>query len=1251
MNLNKLAAGVLTAAMTLGMIVMPMNAADTLPAFPGAEGGGKYTTGARGTSARSVYHVTNLNDSGTGSLRDAISKEGRIVVFDVSGIINLESQLKIQKSNITILGQTAPGDGITISGNDVLIEADNLIMRYIRIRPTDIQGGEPDGLGGRWVDNIILDHCSVSWGVDELLTLYGGSLEDGKESDNKAAKEQSKNISVQYCISSESLRMSNHFKGAHGYGGIIGGTNASYHHNLFAHHDSRNPRMDRNLKSTDMVNNVIYNWGNNGTYGAEPYSYHAWARYSAPEYASNVNIRNNYYKSGPSTKQSIRSKIFEATNTGEVFYNGVMAKSNLYINGNYVYGDEEATANNTASENYVMNQDKLNLLAAPVDMSGYEIPSQTAEEAFEDIIANVGATLPRRDSIDARVVADAKNGTGRIINSIAEVGGLNGITSEKRTFEIPSDWKTQAGMGSYAETDIVPGGIWAGYTWIEAYVNYWTQNQSAPTNPDITVKSPAIADTTKTADKTDSKGFWKVITEGETVNYSAEASPKDGTTISKIEIYDGLTLLDTVNSAAVNKDLTLEAGTHYLICKAYNNKGESTTSPTAIVYVTKNDNSIGNSTIEEIGESSFPDKNNVWTKDGKTYIAGSGLISGKSDSFSYWKHPVTGDFEFSVKVDSIPKYENGALCGIMFRESLDTGSRMVMLSDGWKKYGQNIVVPVRSETDGSLSLGWMKDSSGKEIKNSSSYDTTDESKGLKLPQYLKIARSGDKLTLSVSNDGVDWTNNIRQPLEVDITGWSKNAYIGLAVDSVNGNSSEATPMLPWFSIASFSNIKMSGVTPYNVTFETNGGTINSGSFSTYTYGESKTLPSEITKPNMYFKGWYDNEEFEGEILTTMPKTAAGDVTYYAKWDENAPTPVPTSVPIDTSAVTFKFSDDFLSGSGGGGPFSVTQTKDGVKLFTVTALQQVEDTTDTTNVWSYSNSYLYGKANPSGTAKVNDDAVGTSITVPLYGTVVKLIPHLSGRFDAIYTLNANKPLKLVKAVSGAATGTIIQAPEKSADTITDGILTFEAESGYDYYIYAVGSKLSYSDITFTPYLAQSSPTPTAKPTTAPTLSPVATPTAAPTLNPVATPTTVPTLNPVATPTAAPTLSPVATPTAAPTLNPAATPTAAPTLSPAATPTAAPTLNPVATPSVIWSAEYDKATKDAVIVAPKSMTATVIFASYDAQGKLQSVSMHENAQLSAGEQRITAGEKFNDNEGIVKIYLWEDIDGENAMKPLI
>ena len=788
--------------LSLAMLPSITSAANETPllAFPGAEGGGKYTEGARGADKIEVYHVTNLNDDGEGSLRDAVSEPGRIVVFDISGIIELESKLVFDSDNVTVLGQTSPGDGITITGYDAEIKANNIILRYLRIRPTDSQGEEPDGLGGRWVHDVIIDHCSVSWGVDELLTLYAGSCENEDKS-------PSRNITVQYCLSAESLRMSSHIKGAHGYGGIIGGTNATYHHNMFAHNDSRNPRFDRNLGSTDMVNNVIYNWGNNSAYGAEPYSYNKQEEFSDPEHVSNINIRNNYYKYGPSTREDVRYKIFEATNDGSVMYGNEILKSNAYIKGNYVFGSEKFTSDNTAGEESVMNCGMLNLLEDPISMGEYEISIDSAEDAFYDVIMNAGATLPRRDAVDARIASDALNGTGRIINQEEEVGGLTGIESETRVFDIPAEWKAENGMGMAAESDIAP----SGYTWIEEYVNDWTAQQDAPSNPSITVLSPATAYYENTMDNTGGKGFWTIADGNEGVVYRMTAEASEGTEIVKTEIYDSTKLIYTSDSKEIEQRLMLEPGIHYLTSKAYNDRGEKTTSDTSIVYVIGADNTE----LIEVGETAYPGKSAKWMNEGVTYIGGSGLIGGTADSFSFDAGYTNGDFSYTVKLESIPKYENGVQCGIMFRESMAEGSRFIMISDLWKKYGENVIAEARTEEGGEAETLWFKDTDGDEIKNSGSYDT----EKYPLPKYLRIERFGDTLRLSVSDSGTDFTDNVRQPIELDISGWSDTAVVGLAVDSMNGKSSEGNPELPYYTIAGFSDIRTDGVHEKRYTLE------------------------------------------------------------------------------------------------------------------------------------------------------------------------------------------------------------------------------------------------------------------------------------------------------------------------------------------------------------------------------------------------------------------------------------------------
>ena len=783
----------ISAAAILGAFAFPVNAADNakLLAFPGAEGGGKYTTGARGGDSIEVYHVTNLNADGEGSFKDAVSKPNRVIVFDVSGIITLPEKLKIQQSNLTILGQTAPGDGITIAGADVEIAGNNNIIRYLRVRPTDSYEGEPDGLGGRWIQDVIVDHCSVSWGVDELLTLYAGS----RESEDKKVSE---NITVQNCISSESLKMSSHIKGSHGYGGIAGGTNYSFHHNLIAHNDSRNPRLDRNLSSTDITNNVIYDWGMNSIYGAEPYSYNKQEEFSNPDCVSNVNIRNNYYKFGPSTRfydgEKVRNRVFEVTNDGTVEYNGEMLKSNIYISGNYVYGDEEATDNNWKDNSTVKNQEKANKLEEPIDMGEYSIPEQTAQEAYEDVLATAGASLPRRDSIDARIVNDVKNGTGRLINKTKEAGSFTGVTSEKRTFEIPQDWKDANGMGNAAETDIVGSGEWKGYTWIEAYVNDWTQEQSAPSNPSITVETPVVASYDMDIDKTEGKGSWPVLTYGEKLAYKAKAEAVNNVNVTGMELYDGTRLIKSYDGAyEIDDSIELGEGTHYIFSRAYNEKGEKTDSPVSIVYVNGEGLEGAELTeLEEIGTPSFEGKSAAWyDKSGDTYyIGGSGLTGGEADSCSFVYTKVNGDFSASVKIGAIPKYDNGVLSGMMVRESTDPSSDMVFLGDGWLKGGENITVVKR--INGESERVFMPLEDGSQADNSSNEH--------EMPEYMKIERSGDKLTLSVANADGDWNGNDRKPMTIDISGWGDELCLGLAIDSNDG-----VIMLPYYSQASFSD--------------------------------------------------------------------------------------------------------------------------------------------------------------------------------------------------------------------------------------------------------------------------------------------------------------------------------------------------------------------------------------------------------------------------------------------------------------
>ena len=397
------------------------------PAFPGAEGYGRYATGGRGGT---VYHVTSLDDDAAnpaeGTLRYYITKKSgpRIIVFDVAGTIELQAQLKIAKGDLTILGQTAPGNGICLKNYPLCINADNVIVRFIRCRLGDL--ADNDAMSASHHDdavcrNIIIDHCSLSWCTDEVGSFYGNE-----------------NFTLQWCILSESLK-ANAAKGtSHGYGGIWGGKKASFHHNLLAHNDSRMPRFDHGYVSTlagpvDYVNNVVYNWGGNSTYGGE--------NEEGCE-SKKINMINNYYKPGAATKSSATTRFLNPTTAcGNCV--GTDVPATFYISGNYMYGSAEATATNVSSSTIKMDSSspisydywKSNyVVTAPFKTTDAEfqyntINMQTPETAFEKVVATAGASFSR-DAVDTRVAQETKDGTWSCSGSNGSTNGLIDAASD-----------------------------------------------------------------------------------------------------------------------------------------------------------------------------------------------------------------------------------------------------------------------------------------------------------------------------------------------------------------------------------------------------------------------------------------------------------------------------------------------------------------------------------------------------------------------------------------------------------------------------------------------------------------------------------------------------------------------------------------------------------------------------------------------------------------------------------------------------
>ncbi len=488
-------------------------AQDQVPAFPGAEGFGRYVTGGRATNGTTkVYHVTSLEDSGTGTLRWALSQASpRTIVFDVGGVIALKSDLKVN-SNTTIAGQTAPAPGITIRYYTIQPNGNNIIIRFIRGRrgeEVNINDGA-DALFCRKHTGIMIDHCSFSWSIDETLSCY----------DNK-------DFTAQWCTIGEGLNDAGHTKGDHGYGGIWGGKGASFHHNLIIHENNRAPRLngarynwtgyDKTLyansvqaERVDLRNNVMYNWGNgNGAYGGMG-GYH--------------NIINNYYKAGPAT--SNKTRVFQCSTNSSSDSNGALPDGLpglYYINGNYV------TAAGSSAANYDwkgVKQDagtgvtvKSNGASTYLDSKGIygeagatvaikltsaidagSVTTHTAENTFKKVLQYAGASLSR-DAVDDRYMQEAQSGTATyygsqttnrkgIIDHVSDQGGYT-LEASARPADFDADndgmadaWEQANGGDLDPNAKTVDPKGW--YSNLEVYLNSLVEDIMKGGNADAT---------------------------------------------------------------------------------------------------------------------------------------------------------------------------------------------------------------------------------------------------------------------------------------------------------------------------------------------------------------------------------------------------------------------------------------------------------------------------------------------------------------------------------------------------------------------------------------------------------------------------------------------------------------------------------------------------------------------------------------------------------------------------------------------
>ncbi|WP_257668601.1 pectate lyase family protein [Parapedobacter tibetensis] len=445
-----------------------------IPAFPGAWGGGMFTTGGRGGK---VIAVTNLNDSGEGSLRAALAAKGpRIVVFRVAGMIKVKGDLNIDNPDITIAGQSAPGDGICIAST-LNINTHNVIIRHLRVRRGVPVGGQgDDNIGGNPDHHIIIDHCSTSWGMDENISLYRHmrpSLDGSTQ-----IKDPAKNITIQWTISSEALDAR-----GHAFGGTWGGNPSTFHHNLFASNTARNPSIGMS-GPFDFRNNVIFNWRHRSIDGGDE--------------TSEINLINNYFKPGPATNDNIRdvfARIEQRSmySPGSAWADGDWYKKEAdrpgkwYVAGNIMYGNEALTNNNwlgmRLKDARAVGEESKEAAGVNTPFVGWPVaPHHTAEEAFEAVLANAGATLPKRDAVDARVVEMVRTGkpttkTG-IIKDIAEVGGYPTLTYDRAQIPVdndgdgmPDEWEIKYGLDPNDPTDGAKDADGDGYTNVEEYLN------------------------------------------------------------------------------------------------------------------------------------------------------------------------------------------------------------------------------------------------------------------------------------------------------------------------------------------------------------------------------------------------------------------------------------------------------------------------------------------------------------------------------------------------------------------------------------------------------------------------------------------------------------------------------------------------------------------------------------------------------------------------------------------------------------
>lgn len=786
----------------------------SIVAFPGAEGGGAFTSGGRGGD---VYIVTNLKDYGTneepieGSLRYGVvstPKEGRTIVFHVSGTIELKSTLRLSNiKNLTIAGQTAPGNGITLAGWDTNISnSENIIIRYLSFRPgaTNVFNGSDsmDALWGRDNNYFLIDHCSFSWNTDETLSLYRGE-----------------NGTVQWSMISESLTLSGHSKGRHGYGGISGGDKTTFHHNLYANHTSRNPRLGGgyagaadadHVAVVQFSNNAIYNWGFNGTYGGG---------------FTFTNFMNNIELAGPGTRDNVTNRVLDAgesTKLGGFYINGnringkltgLLDESSEYVKFSGVTsGDQKTTiatqpylsADSTGVNNGITNQAFDDYLK-----SGIEHANQPL---LKDILQQAGATYPRRDAIDARIVAEVEQGLGRYINTEHEVGGYVsefGVVQEQRNPQfdtnkngIEDNWEKKNNI--WGVKDAYKTVTDQGYTWLELYINGLAKMDHVAENPEAELQAPANN---------------AQFASGQAIEVKVKPSSKFGHKIQKVAIYNGSEYLGD----AVKKGSTytytikgLQDASYYISARVTDTGGNETQSTAANIHVNTDSSTLTGKgwTSTDIGGPDLKGSgsiiNDVLTVKGngklgmsEGSIEHSEMANPAKDDFHFVYQEIKGDMEITAKLEEIGAVDNHAFTGLMVRDDLKEDSATAALGlsyvklfkeTSWSSYltGRTQKGKAMDELTETLDSPTAAEKAGIQLIP----DIPFKINGVAQGYWLKLGRKGDTFYAYGSINGTDWT-----PIGERTIVMQDSVYVGFAVDS-----NDVANKLEQLNYAKFSNI-------------------------------------------------------------------------------------------------------------------------------------------------------------------------------------------------------------------------------------------------------------------------------------------------------------------------------------------------------------------------------------------------------------------------------------------------------------